>query len=285
MIKSLLRLLRPRHYIKNFLVLAPLVFGKQLFSLGNVKPLVVAIITFSLTASAIYIINDIRDVKKDRQHPTKKFRPIASNKVSVKQATILVIFLAILIITIGYAGRISMIAWMLLGAYAAINIAYSYGLKNVPILDVALLASGFVIRVLYGASIFHIRVSHWLYMTVLAGAFYVSFGKRRNEIIINGTKSRRVNELYSLQFLDKNMYVCMALTLVFYALWATDPARADVLMYATIPSVILLLMTYSLKIEENNSSGDPVDVIAKSNALQVLVPFVAVLMVFAVYLK
>jgi len=285
MVKSFMRLVRPKHYIKNVLVLAPLVFGNQLFKASQVKPLVIALVTFSLTASVVYIVNDICDAKKDRLHPEKKLRPIASGTVSIKQAVSLAGVLACVVIAIGLLGHINGLAWVLLAGYIAVNIAYSFGLKNVPILDVAILASGFIIRVLYGASVFNIKVSPWLYMTVLAGAFYVSLGKRRNEIIIAGTKSRKVNELYSLAFLDKNMYVCLTLTLVFYALWATDPARASTLMYATIPFVIILFMTYSLKIEANDSSGDPVDVILKSTALRIMMPAFALILVLAVYIK
>lgn len=283
MIKQLIRLMRPKHYIKNGLILLPLIFGNQLLNADRLGEIVVALVTFSFVASIVYIINDIRDVKKDRLHPQKKHRPLASGGVSVAQAVSLAVLLTVITAVVGYIGQLSAMSWLLLVGYLVINVAYSFGLKNVPIIDVALLASGFVIRVLFGASVFGIEVSHWLYLTILASAFYISLGKRRNEIITNGTKSRKVNELYSLQFLDKNMYVCLTLTLVFYSLWATDPARASVLLYASIPFVILVFMTYSLKIEQNDSTGDPVDVVLKSNILKVLVPAYVILMVLAVY--
>lgn len=282
--RNILRLLRPKHYIKNVLVLIPLVFSNQLLHAGNITPAVVALVTFSLVASIVYIINDIQDVNKDRQHPVKKHRPLASGAVSVSQATLVAGALAVLTVVIGYAGGLTLASWLLLASYVVINIGYSFGLKNVPIADIALLVSGFVIRVLFGASVFDIAVSHWLYMTILAGAFYVSLGKRRNEIITNGTKSRKVNELYSLQFLDKNMYVCMGLTLVFYSLWATDPSKEGTLLYLTIPLVILIFMTYSLTIEKNDSTGDPVDVLMKSKPLLILAPMYAVITILTLYL-
>lgn len=275
--------MRPKHYIKNGLVLLPLVFGGQLLDADRVQEIAVALVTFSLAASIVYIINDIRDIKKDRQHPQKRLRPLASGAVSSGQAIALSVLLAMATVAIGYGGGLTGVSWLLLAGYLVINVAYSFGLKNVPVVDVALLASGFVIRVLFGASVFGIEVSHWMYLTILAGAFYISLGKRRNEIITNGTKSRKVNERYSLQFLDKNMYVCLTLTLVFYSLWATDPSRASILLYASIPFIILVFMAYSLKIEQDDSSGDPVDVVLKSKTLKVLIPAYIALMMIAVY--
>lgn len=283
MIRDLVRLMRPKHYIKNGLILLPLMFGSQLLQGGQLLAIVAALVTFSLTASIVYIVNDIRDAAKDKLHPQKKFRPIASGKVTTGQAIALIGVLAVITVVVGFATGLNTTSWLLLVSYVVINIAYSFGLKHLPIVDVALLASGFVIRVLFGASMFAIALSPWLYLTILAGAFYMSFGKRRNEIIINGTRSRKVNERYSLQFLDKNMYVCLALTLVFYSLWATDPVRANILLYITIPFFMVTLMTYSLKIEQDNSTGDPVDVLSKSRALQLLVPTFIIALAFAVY--
>lgn len=279
-----MRLMRPKHYVKNGLILLPLVFGNQLLNSGKLWQALVALATFSLVASIVYIINDIRDAEKDRLHPEKKHRPLASGKVSPAQAVALAIFLSLATAAIGLAGHLNATSWLLLITYLIVNIAYSFGLKNLPIADIALLASGFVLRVLFGASVFGIEVSHWLYLTILAGAFYMSLGKRRNEIITNGTKSRKVNEAYSLQFLEKNMYVCLTLALVFYALWAAGPERANVLLYASIPFAILISMAYSLSIEKNDSSGDPVDVLFKSRMLRILVPAYVLMMILAVYL-
>lgn len=285
MFGNLVRLMRPKHYVKNVLILVPLVFGSQLLVAGKLAQIAVAIIAFSLITSVVYIINDIRDVKKDRLHPRKKHRPLAAKKVSIAQAVALASGLFVVAVGLGVVAHFSLAAWLLLVAYLIINIVYSFGLKNVPVLDIVLLASGFVIRVLFGASVVGIEVSHWLYMTVLAGAFYISLGKRRNEIMTSGTKSRKVNELYSLQFLDKNMYVCFALTLVFYSLWATDPARMGSLLYLTIPFVMVIFMTYSLAIERNDSSGDPVDVVMKHPILLALIPTYAILTVALVYFR
>ena len=285
MLRNLVRLMRPKHYIKNVLILAPLVFSGQLLVGDNLLQAALSVVIFSLVASAVYVINDIRDVKKDRQHPKKKNRPIASGAVSIRQAITLlaVIIAATVILTI--VTKLNWVSIILLGIYLVINIGYSFGLKNIPIVDIAILAAGFVIRVLYGGEVVDIEVSNWLYLTVLAGAFYVSLGKRRNEIIVNGVKSRKVNESYTLNFLDKFMYVCLALLLTFYSLWATAPSGGgESSLFWTIPIVILLCMSYSLHIEKEGSLGDPVDVLLSDKVLLVFAGSYVVVTTLLLYL-
>jgi decaprenyl-phosphate phosphoribosyltransferase len=265
-IKSLIRLARPKHYIKNGLIALPLIFSGGLLDWSDLTKVFYGIAVFSLAASIVYIINDIQDREKDRQHPKKKYRPIASGAVTVKEAAVFAFLLGVIVIAVGIAGTFSVFAWLLLGIYVLINIVYSAGLKNVPIFDVALLALGFVIRVVFGGEIVGVEVSQWLYLTILAGSFYLGLGKRRNELITNGSKSRKVNESYSVEFLDKNMYVCMTLVLVFYSLWATDPDRSS-LLYLTIPLLMLFFMDYSKTVEDKTSSGDPVDVLTSNKSL------------------
>lgn len=269
MLRDLVALMRPKHYLKNGLVFLPLIFSGELFDGDNFTRTLVAALAFSLVASVVYIINDIRDVEKDRLHSKKKFRPIASGKVSVRQASILAVVLTACAVLLGLAIGSGTAAWIILATYLAINVAYSSGLKDIPIVDIAILAAGFVLRVLYGGEIIDIEVSRWLYLTVLAGAFYMGLGKRRGELATNGTRSRKVNELYSHDFLDKNMYVCLGLTLVFYSLWATDPAKHLPSLFWTIPMVMVLLMTYSMDVEKEGAMGDPVDVLLNNKVLAV----------------
>ena len=160
---------------------------------------------------------------------------------------------------------------------------YSFGFKNMPIVDVAILSLGFVIRVLYGGYSVGIQVSKWLYLAILAFSFYLALGKRRNEIRLNGTKTRKVNKHYTQEFLDKNMYVCLGLTVVYYSLWAIDPAQVHKLMYLTIPVVIMITMAYSLSIEGSNSDGDPVSVLLGNKALLALVALYGLLITGLVY--
>jgi 4-hydroxybenzoate polyprenyltransferase len=262
--------MRPKHYIKNGLIAVPLLFSGQLLQSGHITKVVIGIVLFSLISSIVYIFNDIRDVKKDRKHPKKKYRPIASGAVTVQQAYILAAAVAIIVI-LGAVLYLDVTSVVFLAVYFALNIAYSCGLKNIPIIDVAILASGFILRVLFGASVVGVAVSDWLYLTILAGAFYASLGKRRNEIMVNGTASRKVNESYNLNFLDKTMYVFLALVLVFYSLWAINPTGGGRhSLVWTIPVVMLVFLTYSLNVEKKGSVGDPVDVILGDKTLVLL---------------
>jgi len=141
-----------------------------------------------------------------------------------------------------------------------------------------------VIRVLYGGYSVGIEVSKWLYLAILAFSFYLALGKRRNEIRVNGTQTRKVNKHYNQEFLDKNMYVCLGLTIVYYSLWAIDPTQKHKLMYLSIPVVIMIAMLYSLTIEGSGSDGDPISVLLSNKALLILSVFYAVLITGLVYI-
>ena len=159
--KPYLKLMRPHHYIKNFLVFAALACSGQFFQHAKLTAGILGFVAFCLVSSIVYIINDIRDVEKDRLHPTKCKRPIAAGTVSVRNAWILAALLAII------AGICNLLVFRaastaLLLLYLVLNLAYSFGLKNVPLVDVTILVSGFLIRVLYGAVITDIVISNWL---------------------------------------------------------------------------------------------------------------------------
>lgn len=284
MLKNSILLMRPKHYMKNGLIFVPLIFSGQLFQSDLLSKSAWAFLLFSLIASIVYIVNDVHDIDKDKKHPKKKHRPLASGAITIRHATILAIILLCAAIAIGFSIGLNFVGWLFLATYLVINLAYSFGLKNVPILDVSILAAGFLLRILFGGAVVGIEVSHWLYMTVLAGAFYLGLGKRRNEVITNGTKSRKVNELYPLGFLDKTMYVCLSLVMVFYSLWATDDSKTGggSYYYLTIPILLVIFMIYSLNIEKSDSSGDPVDVVTSNKPLMALI---AIFVFIAVGLK
>lgn len=286
--KNYINLMRPKHYIKNLLIFFPIIFSSNLFNVNLLCSTIMAFIAFSLSASIVYIVNDIKDKEKDKLHEKKKNRPIASGKVSVKNAIILAIFLFLisLLFQIGAASEVTHMSYLYILVYIFINIFYSLGLKNVPLLDITILVSGFLIRVLYGASIAGISVSNWLYLTIISAAFYLGLGKRRNEIKKSGTKSREVLKYYNENFLDKNMYMCLSLTIVFYALWTVDPSnvlKTGNLLIWTVPIVILILMKYSMNIE-NDSLGDPVDVVLEDKILLGILAIYGLVVMGIIYL-
>nr|WP_308507781.1 UbiA prenyltransferase family protein [uncultured Stomatobaculum sp.] len=278
--KKYLKLLRAKHYFKNALVFTPLFFNRTIFTSKAANALI-GFVAFCLISSAVYIFNDIQDAPKDRLHPTKKKRPIASGAVSIFRAKTIGMFCLILSIALSlYVG--SLMSVLLLLLYFALNILYSLGLKNRPLIDVVILASGFIIRVIFGAALTNIPISGWLYLTIWTGAFYMGLGKRRNEIQKQGDEgeTRPVLKYYTYSFLDKNMYVCVALSIVFYALWAVE--RDNPLFLWSVPIMMIILMKYSLDIE-GNSDGDPIEVITHDKTLILLVAIFVAYLGFILY--
>ena len=265
--------MRPHHYIKNLLVFAALACSGQLFDLNKLLACAIGFAAFCAISSVVYTINDIRDKEKDRLHPAKRNRPIASGAVSVRQAWTFAC--ALFLVAVFCNSRVFYPASsLLLLLYLCMNLAYSFGMKNIPILDVTILVAGFLLRVLYGACITGITVSNWLYMTVIALAFYFALGKRRNELKrVSGGETRNVLKRYPVSFLDKNMYMCLGLANAFYALWSMDEKttahyHSNYLIF-TVPIVLLITMKYSLDVE-GESDGDPVEVLLHDKVLLVL---------------
>ncbi len=272
--KKYLKLLRIKHYLKNAIILLPLLFSGEVFNLKKLLSGIIGVFVFSLISSIVYIINDIKDIENDKKHPIKKNRPLASGVISIQTAIIISIILLIFSIGISIIHllyfKVSYACLVFLIIYIVINILYSFGLKNIPILDILLLSSGFLIRVLYGGSITNIDISNWLFLTVLSGTLYMSLGKRRNELIKNSNKSRSVLSKYNKEFLDKNMYLCLSMTIIFYCLWVVKDnlfINSTPLIYSVI-LIIFIMMRYGLIIE-NDSHGDPVDVLTSDKALMV----------------
>lgn len=267
-----LKLMRVKHYIKNFLIFIPLFFSGNIFNTDKLLSAFLGFICFCLISSAVYVLNDIQDVEKDRKHQTKRNRPIASGRINEKKAliimTICLLFAVSVSLIIGQYIALSMTV-----IYFLINVAYSMGLKNRPIVDIIILAAGFVLRLLYGGVVTETIISGWLYLVVVSGSLYMGLGKRRNELKRESGETRGVLKYYTTGFLDKNMYVCVALTNVFYALWTMELSDKRVIW--TVPLFIVIMMCYSLQIE-GDSDGDPVEVILKDKLMLSLVVIYAI---------
>jgi len=167
--------------------------------------------------------------------------------------------------------------------YVIINLFYSLGLKNIPLLDITILVSGFLIRVLYGGAVIDVEVSNWLYLTVISMAFYLVIGKRRNEIISSKKETRKVLKYYTKEFLDKNMYMCLALAIVFYSLWTMDYNSGNSMLIWTVPIVILICMKYSMNIELGGD-GDPTEVVYEDKILLLLIAIYGISLISCIYL-
>ena len=278
-IKEILALIRVKHYIKNLLIFGPLFFGGELFDFNRLIRCVIGFFAFSFLSSVIYIFNDYMDLEKDRLHPYKKERPLASGRVSKLQALIIGIILAVCLLSMIFLLS-NFKANLLMLLYFIMNIFYSMGLKRIPIIDIVVLASGFIIRVFYGGFITDIEVSKWLYLVVVTGSLYMGLGKRRNELK-RCTGTRDVLEVYNEAFLDKNMYVCVALADVFYALWTLEMSNTYIIY--TVPFFVVILMYYSFA-TECDSDGDPIKVILSNKMLMALIIVYSICLFLLLYI-
>lgn len=260
--------MRVHHYVKNLLVLLPVFFSGRFFSKEGIVPALLAFLTFCFVSSSVYVLNDIRDAEKDRLHPKKKSRPIASGVISMKRAWLLFGVLAGLCVACNMA-VFSPWGTSIIVLYFLLNVLYSAGIKNIPIADICILVSGFIMRVLYGAIVTDCMISSWLYLTITVISFYLALGKRRGELRLGG-RTRNVLRFYTHEFLDKNMYMFLSMANVFYALWSADSASVKAahprFLVWTVPAVILLSLRYSFDIE-SESDADPVDIIMHDKVL------------------
>jgi len=276
--KPYLKLIRIHHWIKNFLIFLPLIFSGQLLNVPLLLTAILGFFGFCLLSSFIYVLNDIKDIEQDRQHPTKKKRPLAAGTISIASAKILLVVLLVLVGVLLLPACQWGWGWLFAALYLAVNLCYSNGAKNVPLLDIVLLVSGFVLRVLFGSAITGIEISNWLYLTVFTSCTYLALGKRRNEYRfarlvpqeIDSPVTRNVLRFYNFEFLDKNMHICLGLTITFYALWCVDPLTLEnignVHLVWTVPLLVILGMKYSLNVE-SESDGDPVEVVLADKVL------------------
>lgn len=288
--KNYIKLMRIKHWIKNILIFLPIFFGLNIFDTNMILKVFLGFIIFSFISSVVYIINDIEDIESDRHHPIKKNRPLASGAISIKKGIYLIVILSLislLLITILYTKEKSIMIFIIPIIYLVLNILYSKCLKHKPIIDVIILVSGFLLRVMYGGIIINIAVSKWLYLMIIFGSFYIGFGKRRNEIMKNGKQSRKVLKYYTKEFLDKNMYVCLTLAIISYTLWCVDPLTINRIgsdyLFWTIPLVMIIFMLYSLDIE-GNSHGDPVEIIFSNKILLALIFLYGIILILIMYI-
>lgn len=262
--KDYIKLIRIKHWIKNILIFIPLICS-GLLNYNNVQLCIWAFLSFSFSSSFIYIINDIRDIEKDKLHPRKKRRPLPSGAIKKSTAICIATIMIVLSITMNILINNSFVNVPLyyLLAYIIINIAYSLGLKNVVIVDIIILTSGFVLRVYYGASIINVDVSNWLFLTIMFSSLFLGLGKRKKELV-NNKESRKVLKEYNESFLDKFQYLSLCLTMVFYSLWTIE--QNIKYLYLTIPILMVIFMKYCLNIEKNDE-GDPTTILYQDKLL------------------
>ncbi len=272
MLKYLFKAMRPRQWTKNAFIFAALVFDRQLLMLNSLERTFIAFVVFCLLSSGVYIINDVMDIDADRLHPTKKNRPIASGKIPIPLAIGFAVFLVLASLVIAYLTSIELAA--IAGIYLLVNLAYSKWLKHVVILDVLIIAFGFVLRVAAGVSVIHVeRFSPWLYAVMTLLALFMGFGKRRAELAAENNGIRKVLSGYSMAFIDQMITIVSASTIMAYSLYTfSAPNLPDnYLMMITIPFVLYGIFRYLYLIQIKNAGGEPEELILTDHPLQAAV--------------
>jgi 4-hydroxybenzoate polyprenyltransferase len=259
---SLLRLARPKQWIKNTFVLAPLVFARAYSDVEAVKQALFAVALFCVASSACYIVNDMRDVERDRAHPVKKWsRPLAAGQVSMQAATALLVALYV-VLAAGFALKPALIAPI--GGYILLNLAYSFVLKHQPVVDIFAVASGFVLRVWAGAEAIDVPLSSWMAITTLCLALYLASIKRKQELVSAGSEGRRVLQDYSITLIDRYAEMAAVGALIFYSLFVMSSNQK---LAVTIPLVLFGLFRYWFVVETQEGGETPTDVLLTDKPL------------------
>jgi 4-hydroxybenzoate polyprenyltransferase len=289
MLRALIKSMRPRQWTKNAFVLAAIVFDRQLTNPSALISATLAFVLFCLLSSVVYLINDIADVQSDRLHPVKRNRPIASGALPIPIAIGAAVFL--LVLTIPAAYLLSPTFAAIAVAYFLINIAYSNWLKHIPLVDVMIIAAGFVLRVAAGVSVINVeRFSPWLYVVTTLFALYIGFGKRRAELSLpqeQSNQTRKVLDGYTIPFLDQLIVIVSATTIVSYSLYTFSAPNlpANHSMMLTIPFVVYGIFRYLYLVQVNQEGGAPEDLLLTDRPLQIAIILwgITILLIFYLF--
>ena len=271
MLNALLKSMRPRQWAKNVVVFTALVFDVKLFSPVYLGRTVAAFVLLCLLAGAVYIVNDLADIDKDRQHPTKRNRPIAAGRLSKATAAVAATVLVLVALIGGFA--LNPFFGLLALLYFALNLFYSLWLKNVVIVDALIVAAGFVIRVGAGAALVDVeRFSPWLYVGMTLLALFLVLGKRRREIAMLGDQAnnhRAVLANYNLEFIDQMIGVVSASAIIAYSFYtfSAENLPQNHLMMLTIPFVMYGIFRYLYLIHVRHEGGAPDELVFKDMPL------------------
>ncbi len=290
MLIGLLQTMRPRQWTKNILFVFPaLVFGSQLFNLAALTQVVLCSCLLIVISGSVYIINDLADLEADRAHPRKQTRPLAAGVVSVPVAWMAAVILPALALAAAYNVNQTLF-WVLL-VYFVLQVAYSFVLKHIVLLDILVVAGGFVLRVLAGGVVIDVQLSPWLYTSAGLLALFLVIGKRRQEFFTLGEQAalaRPVSAHYNLALLDDMLRIVTASTMITYILYTVE-ARTMVrhgenLGLLTVPIVIYGLFRYLYLIHVQNEGSAPDEILLTDRPLQATIAVTALAYFIIIYL-
>ncbi|MGQ9627061.1 MAG: decaprenyl-phosphate phosphoribosyltransferase [Anaerolineae bacterium] len=267
MLKPTLKTMRPKQWTKNLFIFAPLVFDEKLFQMNYLLKTVSGFILMCLLSSTVYIINDLVDIEKDRQHPAKRHRPLPSGQLSPKVAAGFAILLPLACLPLSFL--LDRLFGLTALTYLTVMVAYSFFLKNVLIIDVLTIAAGFVLRVAGGVVLVDVvRFSPWLYLCTTLLALFLGLSKRRHELMLlqqNAAEHRSILNEYSPYLLDEMIAVVTSTTVIAYSLYtftAPNMPKNHVMML-TIPFVLYGIFRYLYIIHQKNEGGSPEEILIK----------------------
>jgi len=273
---DIVKLMRPHQYIKNLFIFLPLFFAMKITDIELFGNTFFAFIAFSLTSSAVYILNDYYDRELDQLHPTKCNRPLASGRVSKNEASMMIAILFTVGMTMMYI--LSFQALLILMSYVLINILYSLYLKHIAILDIVTIAIGFVLRIFVGTSVTMLDASKWIIVMTFLLALFLALAKRRDDVLLfnkTGQKMRKVIDGYNLNFVDKAMTLMAGIVIVSYLMYCVSPEvisrTGSDKLYLTLIYVIIGIMRYMQITFVEEASESPTKILVKDRMMQIII--------------
>ncbi len=287
--KNYLKLIRVEQYIKNLFVFAPLFFGSQFLNTFLFSNVFMAFVCFCLASSGIYILNDYFDIDEDKNHPEKSKRPLASGKISLKKGLLLMAFLIFITLIISYF--ISEKLFFVILSYLILNLLYSKWLKHIAILDVNIIAVGFVLRIIAGTVVSEIVPSIWILLITYLLALFLAISKRRTDVIhaVNGKEVRKNIEGYNLVFVDSMLGILASIIIVCYIFYCISPEVQlhynSNLLYVSIIFVINGIFRYLKLAFVNQSTYSPTKIVLNDRFIQITIFGWLLLMSYLLYLR
>ena len=267
-LNALIKLLRPHQYVKNLFIFLPLFFIGKLSNTTLLYDIFISVIAFSFASSSIYILNDSLDIEADKKHPDKRNRPLAAGLISKKVAFLVMGLLFLISTTL--MGMLSLKALYIMLIYVVLNIGYCFFLKHIPIIDITIIAIGFILRIYVGSYVANVPLSSWIVMMTFLIALFLAIAKRRDDVLHfmkTGTKMRKVVNGYNLNFIDSSMSVMSAVIIVTYLLYTSSSEVIERLdneyLFATSIFVILGILRYMQITFVEENSGSPTKILLK----------------------
>jgi len=280
--------MRPRQWLKNGLVYVPLFFDGKLTDPNSIVRTTIAFVLLCMMSGAVYIMNDLKDIDKDRQHPKKRYRPLASGQLNPTVAAVAAVLLAVFSLIVGFF--LSPAFDLVLLTYLVIQIAYTFYLKNVVLLDVMTIAAGFILRVAAGVAVINVeRFSPWLYVCTGLLALFMVLGRRRHELLLLGqdaSNHRSILTEYNLELIDLLIGIVTTSAIVAYSLYTfmAEGLPANNMMMLTIPFVLYAVFRYLYLIHVQHEGGAPEEIFLRDRPMQATLLLYSAVVFLALYI-